>query len=1070
MESNSLIRILFVEDVPADAELAQAILSREGLGFTFIRVDTEGEFIAALTGFKPDLIISDYSMPTFDGMRALKIAREYDADLPFILLTGSTNEEIAVACMKAGATDYVLKERIKRLPFAVNEALAQKQTRTAKEAAEHALRESEIKFRRIVEESNDGLVLIDESGIIIEWNKSIEKMTGLSKDQTIGKLYLDVQWRLILEERRTSENRARIKELVTQALRTGDSAFMNKSLEATICRADGTQTILLQMTFPIKTQKGYWIGGTWRDITDRKRAEDQLRQLSSAVEQSPASVVITDTAGNIEYVNPKFTQVTDYTYAEALGKNPRILKSGETPLAEYERLWDTITHGDVWRGDFHNKKKNGELYWESASISAITDERGAITHYVAVKEDITERKRAEENLRESSRYTRNLIEVSLDPLVTIGPDGKIMDVNHATELATGISREKLIGNDFSDYFVEPHKAREGYRQVFEKGFVRDYPLTLRHISGSALDVLYNAAVYKDAAGNVAGVFAAARDITERKRAEENLRESETRLSTVFRASPVGISITRLSDGIYVDVNPTFLAICGYTREEVVGHTSLELNLYLHPEERTNLAKTVLAQGKTQSLEIQYRRKSGEIGTVLVSAELIELDGLQCVLSMSHDITERKQRQHELEAIAQVSAALRSAHTRAEMLPIVIDQVVGLLMAQAAAFSLRDPATDESVIEIARGQLVFALRERMPAGEGVSGRVMATGQPYLNNDASTDPLITHPEALGELKAIACVPLIAEKQVIGAVWIARQRGITQDELRILTAVADIAANAIHRASLHEQTECQLERLAVLHTIDTTIASSLDVNLTFTVLIEEITTRLKVDAADILLLNPNTMNLEYRAGRGFRIRANEKIHLRMGEGYAGRAIMERRISVVTDASTRPHDTDPTLSRLRAEAFVAYYCVPLIVKAEVKGVLELFHRTPLPATAEWLDFLDTLARQAAIAIDNVELFNDLQRSTLELGLAYDSTIEGWSRAMDLRDRETEGHTQRVTEMTVMLARALGVSDKDLVHVRRGALLHDVGKVGVPDGVLLKQGELSAEEWQVMHKHPQYA
>jgi HD-GYP domain-containing protein (c-di-GMP phosphodiesterase class II) len=359
---------------------------------------------------------------------------------------------------------------------------------------------------------------------------------------------------------------------------------------------------------------------------------------------------------------------------------------------------------------------------------------------------------------------------------------------------------------------------------------------------------------------------------------------------------------------------------------------------------------------------------------------------------------------------------------------------------------------------------------MPAGEGVSGRVMATGQPYLNNDASTDPLITKPEALGELKAIACAPLIAEKQVIGAVWIARTRAITPDELRILTAVADIAANAIHRASLHEQTERQLERLAVLHTIDTTIASSLDVNLTFAVLIEEITARLKVDAADILLLNPNSMHLEYRAGRGFRNRASEKIHLRMGEGYAGRALTERRISVITDAAARAQDTDPSLSRLRAESFVAYYCVPLIVKAEVKGVLELFHRAPLPPTAEWLDFLDTLARQAAIAIDNVALFNDLQHSTLELGLAYDSTIEGWSRAMDLRDRETEGHTQRVTEMTVMLAKALGVSDKDLVHVRRGALLHDVGKVGVPDNVLLKQGELSEEEWRVMRKHPQYA
>jgi PAS domain S-box-containing protein len=137
------------------------------------------------------------------------------------------------------------------------------------------------------------------------------------------------------------------------------------------------------------------IQGIARDITERKRAEEQLRKLSQAVEQSPACVVITDPSGNIEYVNPKFTQLTGYTLEEALGKNPRILKSGETPPEVYKQLWETITSGREWRGEFHNKKKNGELYWESASISPVRDTRGAITHFLAVKEDITERKRAE---------------------------------------------------------------------------------------------------------------------------------------------------------------------------------------------------------------------------------------------------------------------------------------------------------------------------------------------------------------------------------------------------------------------------------------------------------------------------------------------------------------------------------------------------------------------------------------------------------------------------------------------------------------------------------------------------
>src|SRR3990172_915676 len=137
--------------------------------------------------------------------------------------------------------------------------------------------------------------------------------------------------------------------------------------------------------------------------------------------------------------------------------------------------------------------------------------------------DISEQKRVEEQLRAASLYARSLLEASLDPLVTISPEGKIMDVNKATELVTGVSREQLIGSDFSEYFTEPEKAREGYQQVFTKGFVKDYPLAIRHTSGKVTDVLYNATIYKNEAGVVQGVFAAARDITELKQAEEQLR-------------------------------------------------------------------------------------------------------------------------------------------------------------------------------------------------------------------------------------------------------------------------------------------------------------------------------------------------------------------------------------------------------------------------------------------------------------------------------------------------------------------------------------------------------------------
>jgi len=159
-----------------------------------------------------------------------------------------------------------------------------------------------------------------------------------------------------------------------------------------------------------------------------------------------------------------------------------------------------------------------------------------------------------------------------------------------------------------------------------------------------------------------------------------------------------------------------------------------------------------------------------------------------------------------------------------------------------------------------------------------------------------------------------------------------------------------------------------------------------------------------------------------------------------------------------------------LSREGFISHHVAPLIIKGKVKGVLEILNRSPLAPDREWMDFFEALAGQAAIAIDNASLFQDLQHANDELFLAYDATIEGWSRAMDLRDKETEGHSLRVTDLALTIAREMGFREDDLVHVRRGALLHDIGKMGVPDNILLKPGKLTDEEWVIMRKHPVFA
>lgn len=261
-------------------------------------------------------------------------------------------------------------------------------------------------------------------------------------------------------------------------------------------------------------------------------------------------------------------------------------------------------------------------------------------------------------------------------------------------------------------------------------------------------------------------------------------------------------------------------------------------------------------------------------------------------------------------------------------------------------------------------------------------------------------------------------------------------------------------------------QIQQLSMLRSVDLAIASGLDLNLLLSMLLDQVVKLMQVDAGAILLQNPKSSVLEFTAGKGFRSNSLKYTHLRPGEGCAGRVALERKMLNVPNLKETQMDFGRS-PLFRVEDFVAYYGIPLIAKGHVLGVLELFHRSALQPDADWLNFLNTVAGQAAIAIDSAMMFRELQRSNVELNLAYDATIEGLTRALDLRDKETEEHSRRVSDITVQLAVKLGVGDTDLVHIRRGAILHDVGKMAIPDRILFKPGPLSEDEWEVMRRHP---
>lgn len=281
--------------------------------------------------------------------------------------------------------------------------------------------------------------------------------------------------------------------------------------------------------------------------------------------------------------------------------------------------------------------------------------------------------------------------------------------------------------------------------------------------------------------------------------------------------------------------------------------------------------------------------------------------------------------------------------------------------------------------------------------------------------------------------------------------------------------IARDVTEHELTMERARQQLRQLSALHAIDAAITASFDLKVTLSVILREIINQLHVDAADILLFNPQLNVLEFAAGQGFHNPTFQHSPIRIGQGFAGTAALERR-TVSTSSLTRQNLAIPLPAELSREGFVSYYAVPLLAKGQIKGVIEIYHRQPLQLTETWLEFLATLASQAAFAIDSGELFQNLQKTGTELSLAYEWSVEGWLQALSISGREDPEHTRRMAKLTVEIAQKLGINGPDIEHIRRGALLHDIGSFGIPESILCKAGPLSAEERAIVEEHPRLA
>ena len=783
------------------------------------------------------------------------------------------------------------------------------------------------------------------------------------------------------------------------------------------------------------------------------------------------------------YINDAGAEHGGKTREELLGHTvmdvfPEIV---ESPL--FEQLDRCMTERVSHKMDTQLAHDDGSIRWFELQIQPVPEGLFVLTI------DITKRKEALVLAQESAEKLHLFIQYAPISVAMFDREMRYLAVSDRWRETYHRQDEVLIGRNHYDTLPDmPDSLREIHQRGLAGEIIEAESEKFQLADGTTQWLRWGVFPWYLANGEVGGIVIFSENITDRMAALEKLRDSEAQFRTIVEQIPAITYVVPLHDmtGLLY-ISPQVERLLGVPVEEYQS-TPRMWDQHVHPDDHQRvLAELDYSHRHEEAFSSEYRMfaRDGRMMWVHDVADIVRDDEGKALFlqGLMIDITEQKTAEEKLQkSIERIETLLKIEEAITSTLDL--DQVLEIIM---AALDKASPY-DSIAVQLFMGEALEIIAckgfehpekvigQQYPiAPEFPNYKVITSKQSVaIENIVEEYPLFhteTNKYNSNDIRSWLGIPLVYKDRVIGMISIDRDaiQPFTNEEIQMAGSIATHAAMAVENARLFGEADQRLKRLHALRQIDRAIISSFELTPMLEVLLDQVIQHLEVDAADILLYNPRSGLLEYATGRGFHANEISVSTLKLGQGYSGRAALFNTLENIPDFAT----ADPPFLRsnvVKAEGFVSFWAVPLVVKEEVLGVLEIFHRSPLITTSEWVNFFEALGGQAAIAINNSHLFSDLQRSNQELRQAYDATIEGWSRAMDLRDRETEGHTERVTMLTIRLARMVGLSEEEIVHAKRGALLHDMGKLGIPDSILLKNGQLTSKEWRIMKMHPRFA